>query len=106
MEIEVPDGMNQKTAQQCFLVGLKLYTSLNNAEACVAYGSRNEDGKEELELLSFKGEYAYVLMRFCQGMRMLKEQDHERNLAVLRDQGSDMLKELEHAQDTQKHGKN
>lgn len=93
--IEIPDDLPQSAAQQCFLLGLKVYTSSNNAGLCVVHGvERDED--TALMLMSFNGEYAAAIMKFCQGVRYLSENDKEKNLAILRDKGSQILKEFEH----------
>lgn len=46
-------------------------------------------------VMSFKGEYAAAVMKFCQGIRYLSESDKERNLAILRDKGAQILREFE-----------
>lgn len=94
VEIEIPDDLPQSAAQQCFLLGLKAYTQSNNAGICVVHGvERDED--TALMMMSFRGEYAAAVLHFCQGVRYLSENDVEKNLAVMRDKGSEMLKELE-----------
>ena len=92
--IEIPDDLPQSAAQQCFLLGLKVYTSSNNAGLCVVHGvERDED--TALMAMSFKGEYAAAVMKFCQGIRYLSETDKEKNLAILRDKGAQILREFE-----------
>lgn len=92
--IEIPDDLPQSTAQQCFLLGLKVYTSSNNAGLCVVHGvERDED--TALMVMSFKDEYAAAVMKFCQGIRYLSETDKEKNLAILRDKGTQILREFE-----------
>ena len=87
--IEIPDDLPQSAAQQCFLLGLKVYTSSNNAGLCVVHGvERDED--TALMVMSFKG-----VMKFCQGIRYLSETDKEKNLAILRDKGAQILREFE-----------
>lgn len=92
--IEIPDDLPQSLAQQCFLLGLKAYISSNNAGLCIIHGvERDED--TALMVMSFKGEYAAAVMKFCQGIRYLSESDKERNLAILRDRGAQILREFE-----------
>lgn len=101
IEIEVPDDLNQNTAQQCFLLGLKAYTLSNNAGICVINGiERDED--TALMMMSFRGEYAAAILHFCQGVRYLAGNDIEKNLAILRDKGSQILKEMENEQSKSK----
>ena len=60
--IEIPDDLTESTAQQCFLLGLKVYTLSNNAGLCVIHGvERDED--TALMLMSFNGEYAAAIMK-------------------------------------------
>lgn len=94
VEIEVPDDLNQKTAQQCFLLGLKAYTQSNNAGICVVHGVE-QDNKTALMMMSFRGEYAAAILHFCQGVKYLSGTDIEKDLAIMRDKGSQMLKEME-----------
>ena len=95
VEIEIPNDLDQRTAQQCFLLGAKIYSMSNKAGVCVVHGvERDED--TALMIMSFQGEYAAAISHFCQGVRYLSNKDEiEKNLAVMRDQGSDLLKELE-----------
>lgn len=98
VEIEIPDDVSEATAQQCFLLGFKTYVQANNAGLCVIHGvERDED--TALMMMAFRGEYAAAVMHFCQGVRYLSDRDPEKNLAVMRDKGSQMLKELEHGRD-------
>ena len=95
VEIEIPDDLDQRTAQQCFLLGMKVYSASNNAGVCVIHGvERDED--TALMVMSFSGEYAAAVSHFCQGVRCLSNRDEiEKNLAIMRDKGSEILKGLE-----------
>lgn len=95
VEIEIPDDFDQRTAQQCFLLGMKIYEASNNAGICVVQGvERDED--TALMVMSFNGEYAAAISHFCQGVRYLSNKDEiEKNLAIMRDNGSEILKGLE-----------
>ena len=45
VEIKVPASMDDKTAEQCFLMGMQLYTSINNAGVVVGYGVLARSGR-------------------------------------------------------------
>lgn len=93
-EIEIPDDLPEDAARQCFLLGFKAYIESNNAGICIIHGvERDED--TALMMMSFRGEYAAAVMHFCRGIRYLSEKEPEKNLAIMRDQGSKLLKELE-----------
>ncbi len=95
VSVEAPDDFPAEAAQQCFLMGLKVYTSANNAGLCVVHGvERDED--TAMMVMAFRGEYAAAVMKFCQGVRYLSGSDPEKNLAVLRDRGAEMLRRLQH----------
>lgn len=94
IEVEAPDNINPKDAQQCFLLGLKALSQCNNAGICILQGVER-DNDTAIMMLSFKGEYAAAISKFCQGVRYLSSRDTEKNLAIMRDQGSEILKGLE-----------
>lgn len=92
--VEAPDDMDEATAQQCLLLGIRAYITANNAGLCVIHGiERNKE--VALRLLAFRDEYAFAVMKFCEGIGMLEEKDTERNLAIIRDKGKEIIEELE-----------
>lgn len=94
VEIQIPDDMTEMTAQECFLMGLKIYTQANNAGLCVAHGiERNNE--ITMKLMSFRGEYAAAIMKFCDGVFFLQGKDMNDNLLSIKDNGSKILKELQ-----------
>lgn len=94
VEIQIPDDMTEMTAQECFLMGLKIYTQANNAGLCVAHGiERNNE--IAMKLMSFRGEYAAAIMKFCDGVFFLQSKDMNDNLLSIKDNGSKILKELQ-----------
>ncbi len=95
VEIKVPASMDDKTAEQCFLMGMQLYTSINNAGVVVGYGVL-ADKEIAVRLMAFKGDYAVAAKKFCDGVSKLQESsDDGKNLAIIRDQGGLLLNDLE-----------
>ena len=92
--IDVPDDFPAFAAQQCFLMGLKIYTLANNAGLCIIHGvERDED--TAIKIVAFKGEYAAAIMKSCQGIHYLSGSDTEKNLAILRDKGAEIIRGFE-----------
>lgn len=94
VSIEVPDWMDERNAQTCFAMGMRVYSEANSAGLCVAYGVE-KDRATALKMMTFKGDYAFAVSRFCEGVGRLERADEEKNLAIMRDVGSAMLKELQ-----------
>ena len=94
VEILIPEDLSPETAQSCFLVGLKTYLVANSAGLCVTQGVETDEGIS-LKLLSFKGEFAAAISKFCEGTFFLQEQENQINDSLLwmRSKGSEILKE-------------
>ena len=97
IEIKVPDDMNENIAQECFLMGLKIYLQSNNAGLCVVHGLERND-EISMKIMSFRGEYAAAIMKFCDGVFFLQSKDMNDNLLTIRKKGSEILKELQDGQ--------
>ena len=93
-EIQIPDDMTEMTAQECFLMGMKIYSQANNAGLCIAHGIER-DNEIAMKIMSFRGEYAAAIMRFCDGVFFLQGNDMNKNLLDIRENGSKILKDLQ-----------
>lgn len=103
VEILIPEDLSPETAQSCFLVGLKTYLVANSAGLCVTQGVETDEGIS-LKLLSFKGEFAAAISKFCEGTFFLQEQENQMNDSLLwmRSKGSEILKGLQDGQKRRK----
>lgn len=95
VEIDVPIMMNQATAEQCFLLGMKLYCSVNNAGVSVVHGVEKKDSSSSVLVMNFKGDYASATLNFCTCVKSLSDRDDIKNLTIVRDEGSKILQQLE-----------
>ncbi len=96
VEISVPEDLSPDVAQECFLVGLKTYLVSNSAGLCVSHGVEM-GGETSLKMLSFRGEFAAAISKFCNGVFLLQSREEEMNsnLWAIRQEGSKILKELQ-----------
>lgn len=95
IEIEVPANMSERVAEQCFLMGMQMYSAINNSGVVVGYGVL-ADKEIAVRILAFKDDYAVATKKFCDGVSKLQNNDGiEKNLAVIRDQGGLILSDLE-----------
>lgn len=98
IEVSVPEDMTQDMAQKCLLIGMRTYAVANTAGLCVSHGM--ERGQEtSLKMMSFKGEYAAAIAKFCEGVYSLQEREIDKNLMILKKEGSSILRELQEKQD-------